>query len=468
MDSVKTKLNNLYKNHIEGRKAMFFPMLAVGAFMLVGYAATDKEAPTINTNEVNLSYGEKLDQDMLNIEDNSGDASVKIDSSSLDNEQLGTYKVNVEATDDFANKTTKTVKVNVVDDKAPTFETISGSKGYVIETPVNGSNEVTSYIKAMDNVDGDVSDFIEADKQLDTSKEGSQTIQLTVEDTAGNKITKKFNFVVGDYEAPTMTLTKGENVVVNVNDTFNINDYVTVSDNLDTNLAITTDKDIDTSKEGEKYELKVSSVDSSKNETTKKLNVEIKDSKSANIVLSTNATTVNKGDAFDAKSFITSAIDTKDGDVKDKVTFNIVDVNTTGDKTVTYSYKDSAGNESKVDLKVTVQLSGQAFVNTGMTKLGCPYVWGATGPNTFDCSGFTQWVYAQNGISIPRTSGEQRASAKTVVPVSEAEVGDILWRNGHVGIYIGNGQYIHAPHTGDVVKVSSLSSSSFTNALRYK
>ena len=58
---------------------------------------------------------------------------------------------------------------------------------------------------------------------------------------------------------------------------------------------------------------------------------------------------------------------------------------------------------------------------------------GSTGPNSFDCSGFTQWVYRQNGIYIPRTSSEQKAAAKKVVSLSELEVGDILWRSGHVG-----------------------------------
>lgn len=62
---------------------------------------------------------------------------------------------------------------------------------------------------------------------------------------------------------------------------------------------------------------------------------------------------------------------------------------------------------------------------------------------------------------------EQKAAAKKVVSLSELEVGDILWRSGHVGIYIGNGQYVHAPHTGDVVKVSS-GVGKFTCGLRYQ
>ncbi len=99
--------------------------------------------------------------------------------------------------------------------------------------------------------------------------------------------------------------------------------------------------------------------------------------------------------------------------------------------------------------------TGEAIVEAAKSKLGCPYVWGATGPNSFDCSGLTQWCYNQVGISIPRTTGAQKSGAKKVVPVSEARVGDILFKQGHVGIYIGNGQYIHAPKPGRSVETQS-------------
>jgi len=87
-----------------------------------------------------------------------------------------------------------------------------------------------------------------------------------------------------------------------------------------------------------------------------------------------------------------------------------------------------------------------------ISRLGCPYVWAATGPNSFDCSGLTQWCYKQAGISIPRVDTSQRAAATSVLPVSAAEPGDILWMPGHVGIYMGDDCYIHAPTPGDVVR----------------
>lgn len=120
------------------------------------------------------------------------------------------------------------------------------------------------------------------------------------------------------------------------------------------------------------------------------------------------------------------------------------------------------GGVAFVDATITIR---DRIVDAAHSRLGCPYVWGGNGPNTFDCSGLVKWCYAQVGISIPRTTGELK-SYGTQISVSQALPGDILWKSGHVGIYIGNGQYIHAPQTGDVVKISSVSSGNFTFARR--
>lgn len=112
-------------------------------------------------------------------------------------------------------------------------------------------------------------------------------------------------------------------------------------------------------------------------------------------------------------------------------------------------------------------LVGAAVVRAAMSKLGDNYVWGAAGPNEFDCSGLVVWSFAQVNISLPHYSYSQMAMG---VPVSASDLqpGDLVffYGGGHVGIYIGNNQFIHAPHTGTVVQVTSLSSYGLTAARR--
>ncbi len=109
-------------------------------------------------------------------------------------------------------------------------------------------------------------------------------------------------------------------------------------------------------------------------------------------------------------------------------------------------------------------------VGVAMQYLGTPYVWGGASPGGFDCSGLVMYAYAQVGVSLPHSSYAQYGAG---VPVSMGELqpGDLVffYGLGHVGIYIGGGSFIHAPHTGDVVKISSLSgsyASSFVGARR--
>lgn len=104
------------------------------------------------------------------------------------------------------------------------------------------------------------------------------------------------------------------------------------------------------------------------------------------------------------------------------------------------------------------------------SRIGCPYVWGAEGPDSFDCSGLVTWAYLQLGIELPHQSEAQMARATRVVSVSEARPGDVLWRYGHVGIAGGYGgtPYVHAPTFGACVRnTDSLSWSNFTNALQF-
>ena len=101
------------------------------------------------------------------------------------------------------------------------------------------------------------------------------------------------------------------------------------------------------------------------------------------------------------------------------------------------------------------QSAAQLIVSAAYSFLGIPYVWGGTTTAGFDCSGMVQAAHAAAGISIPRVSWDQGA-AGVEVSASEALPGDIVYYGWHVGIYIGNGQMIHAPEEGDVVKISTV------------
>ncbi|MGN0163381.1 MAG: NlpC/P60 family protein [Candidatus Ornithomonoglobus sp.] len=121
-------------------------------------------------------------------------------------------------------------------------------------------------------------------------------------------------------------------------------------------------------------------------------------------------------------------------------------------------------------------IGGNKVVLIAKQFLGTPYVWGGTTPKGFDCSGLMQYAYKQMGINIPRVSQDQFKSG-TAVDKSQLRAGDLVFFKGssgtasdpgHVGMYIGNGQYIQAPQTGDVVKISDLSArSDYVGARRY-
>jgi len=99
-------------------------------------------------------------------------------------------------------------------------------------------------------------------------------------------------------------------------------------------------------------------------------------------------------------------------------------------------------------------------VGIAMRYLGVPYSWGGASPSGFDCSGFVMYVYAQLGVSLPHYTVSQYSYPNAVHPSrSELQPGDLVFFAGlgHVGIYIGNNQFIHAPHTGAVVSIDSLS-----------
>ena len=113
--------------------------------------------------------------------------------------------------------------------------------------------------------------------------------------------------------------------------------------------------------------------------------------------------------------------------------------------------------------------TARSIIGTTMNYIGVPYVWGGTTPDGFDCSGLVQYVFAQNGISLPRTTYDQIAVVSQV-SLDSLQPGDLVFWGGqspyHVGIYIGDGEYIHAPAPGQSVCVQSYDQYPFDTAGR--
>jgi len=111
---------------------------------------------------------------------------------------------------------------------------------------------------------------------------------------------------------------------------------------------------------------------------------------------------------------------------------------------------------------------GVAALRAAASQLGKPYVWGAEGPRSYDCSGLTSWSFSQAGVTLPRSSSQQ-ALVGTPVSWNNLQPGDLVFYYhpvSHVGIYAGNGLFINAPESGDVVRYQPLSAANFSGARR--
>jgi cell wall-associated NlpC family hydrolase len=144
----------------------------------------------------------------------------------------------------------------------------------------------------------------------------------------------------------------------------------------------------------------------------------------------------------------------------------------TASEKAAYDAQQAAANRSTTRVNLGSSASATARAASALaaakTRLGLPYVYGASGPSSFDCSGLTSWAYAQAGVSIPRTS-ESQANAGTHLTLSQLQPGDLVIFYGdahHVGLYAGNGMVLHAPKPGAVVRYEAISDMPFQFGVR--
>jgi cell wall-associated NlpC family hydrolase len=141
---------------------------------------------------------------------------------------------------------------------------------------------------------------------------------------------------------------------------------------------------------------------------------------------------------------------------------------------VTTLYEKVRGKLVKKDptqlakLPVVGSGKGAQALRLAMGKIGRPYVWGAAGPTTFDCSGLIMWAYGKVGVSLPHYTGSQW-NAGTHISRDKLQPGDLVFFYSdlhHVGLYVGDGKMLHAPQTGDVVKIAPIGGRPFAGAVR--
>lgn len=223
------------------------------------------------------------------------------------------------------------------------------------------------------------------------------------------------------------------------------------------------------------------------NSYTYQIALNIIDTDAPVITLKNSEVTIEDTDDFDVKNYIESVVDNVDGNVDYTVEGEIAredDKYVAGDYTLIIRAKDTSSNETATEIKVTVEkteeekadeiVAEQSYGSYGVSayagsivaearaQVGKAYVYGANGPNAFDCSGLVQYVYSRSGISIPRTSGAQSSVGVAIDPndVSQWRAGDIITfgpgGSSHAAIYSGNGTLIHALNPSQGVRETGI------------
>lgn len=483
-DEINVQIKSTVLEGFGKRKAMFMPMVCVSSFMLVGYAALDTEAPEVLTTTLELEINQDIDESLIEVVDNLDDRSaitVNIDQTGYDKSTAGEYTITVTATDSF-NNVSDPYEVTVItkDKTKPVISLKESGNGYsadsnVLKLRYNSDGDIRKYITATDNDtnsgnNGDLTDFVVADQTIDTSVLGMQLVNVSVADESGNSAEQVIPVYIIDDVAPELELKNGGNAKINYGSSFDLTEFAQAIDEYEGNL---TDKVVvegsapNTKVMGATSTLTLTVEDSSGNKTEQTLTLTVADTEAPTISFSKNNFAIAMGsDKINVADYVTVK-DNYDSSVTN-VTYSAttIDTSTKGDKSVTVTAVDAAGNKATKSFNVTVYdpdtYANSIIVNTALSKVGGPYVWGGTGPTGFDCSGLAQYCYRMAGKSIPRTVQPQYRNADLLIySYSELQPGDLVFFNTegwmtHVGIYIGGGEFVHAANSRTGIVRASL------------
>ena len=248
-DDVKVQIRSTVLEGLGKRKAMFMPMVCVSSFMLVGYAALDTTAPEIVTESLDLELNEEVTPEMIQAVDNKDDRSaitITVDQSAdYDATREGTYYITVTATDSFNNVSEeKVIPVTYSDKKAPVISVKDGvdTDANVIKLRYNSDANIREYIQAIDNNinsgnQGDLTEYIVQENELDTSTLGSQIVNVSVKDDAGNETKKAIPVYIIDDVAPDLQLADDGEARINYGSQFDLSEFAKAIDEYEGDLT---------------------------------------------------------------------------------------------------------------------------------------------------------------------------------------------------------------------------------------
>lgn len=270
---------------------------------------------------------------------------------------------------------------------------------------------------------------------FDRTTPGLQTVSLTLsvpaktENETSAVLYTETAFIELENNGPTLLL-KAEEVTVDLNSTFSYTDNIGYIASGDGVLpAIKETDNVDVTNEGT-YQCTVEAVDAKGNKTSASFNVTVK--KPAEVIRAEEEARIAAEKAAAEAAARAAA-----------------------EEAARQAAQAAAAAAPAVNANAPVNPTGSAIADYALQFVGSPYVWGGTTPAGFDCSGFTQYVFAQFGISLPRTSYGQE-TVGTIVSPANAMPGDLVTYNNHSAIYIGNGMVVNAMSPGQGVAVCSM------------